>query len=300
MIIIIYYTIYRRFAPREHWWEVGRVLLKLGDVASRGFDMCLRNSCGSFAEYYGDLRRLSFSHVAWPTSIAEICGDNESTQKLRRQISNSWLMKFPSWNSQCLIFQESAGSVRFTFVPRFRTVVQINRFDSMCVFDSFPIPSCYCERLTEHCWSSPAWNLEVDESLAQIRRQCELPKTSEGCPYIVKDLIFRTSEVAFPRGESNIWGGQWNRIPPAVRACTYLSLSLYIYIYIYIIYVFLCVYIYIYIYIYSIYIYIYIERERDMCVYIYIYTHINICICQYLAACDRLPWAARIQWGDQS
>ena len=37
-------------------------------------------------------------------------------------------------------------------------------------------------------------------SLPQIRRQRELPRTSEVCPYITKDLILRTSEVSFPRG----------------------------------------------------------------------------------------------------
>ena len=37
-------------------------------------------------------------------------------------------------------------------------------------------------------------------SLPQIRRQRELPRTSEVCPYIVKDLILRTSEVFVPRG----------------------------------------------------------------------------------------------------
>ena len=36
-------------------------------------------------------------------------------------------------------------------------------------------------------------------SLPQIRRQRELPRTSEVCPYM-KDLILRTSEVVSPRG----------------------------------------------------------------------------------------------------
>ena len=37
-------------------------------------------------------------HVAGkcPTSIAEICGDDESAQQLRRAISKSWLVKFPT------------------------------------------------------------------------------------------------------------------------------------------------------------------------------------------------------------
>ena len=33
-----------------------------------------------------------------------------------------------------------------------------------------------------------------------IRRQRELPRTSEVCPYLMKDLILRTSEVVCPRG----------------------------------------------------------------------------------------------------
>ena len=36
--------------------------------------------------------------------------------------------------------------------------------------------------------------------LPQLRRQRELPRTSEVCPYIVKDLILRTSDVFVPRG----------------------------------------------------------------------------------------------------
>ena len=34
-------------------------------------------------------------------------------------------------------------------------------------------------------------------TLPQIRRQGELPRTSEVCPYIMKYLILRTSEVFF-------------------------------------------------------------------------------------------------------
>ena len=45
-------------------------------------------------------------------------------------------------------------------------------------------------------------------SLPQIRRQRKLPRTSEVCPYIVKDLILRTSEVFCPRGQGNILGSQ--------------------------------------------------------------------------------------------
>ena len=60
----------------------------LGNFASQYFDIRLRNFCGS-------LRRLSFSTIKRPTSIAEICGDDESAQKLRREIYKSWLVKFP-------------------------------------------------------------------------------------------------------------------------------------------------------------------------------------------------------------
>ena len=37
-------------------------------------------------------------------------------------------------------------------------------------------------------------------SLPQIRRQRELPRTSEVCPYKMKDLVLRTWEVFCPRG----------------------------------------------------------------------------------------------------
>ena len=43
-------------------------------------------------------------------------------------------------------------------------------------------------------------------SLPQIRRQRELPRTSEVCPYIVKDLILRTSEVFFFLGVRATFG----------------------------------------------------------------------------------------------
>ena len=49
--------------------------------------------CGSFVENCGDLRRLTLSSVQWNTSIAEICGDDESAQKLRRQMTKSWLVE---------------------------------------------------------------------------------------------------------------------------------------------------------------------------------------------------------------
>ena len=66
-----------------------------GVSQARSLTFVLRAFCGSFAENCGELRRLSFPNVKWPTRIAEICGDDESAQKLRRQISKSWLVKFP-------------------------------------------------------------------------------------------------------------------------------------------------------------------------------------------------------------
>ena len=38
---------------------------------------------------------MVISLVKWPTSIAEICADDESAQKLHRQLTKSWLVKFP-------------------------------------------------------------------------------------------------------------------------------------------------------------------------------------------------------------
>ena len=52
---------------------------------TKDFDIVLHNCCGRFAENCEDLRRLTFSHVKLPTNIAEICGDDESAQKLRRK-----------------------------------------------------------------------------------------------------------------------------------------------------------------------------------------------------------------------
>ena len=58
--------------------------------------VCLHDLCGSFAEICGD---CNFPHVKGPTSISEICGDDESAQKPHRKISKSWLAQFPtlSW-----------------------------------------------------------------------------------------------------------------------------------------------------------------------------------------------------------
>ena len=52
--------------------------------------------------------------------------------------------------------------------------------------EQFPLPLCRAA--------------DIELSLPKIRRQCELPRTSEVCPYIMKDLILRTSDVFVPRG----------------------------------------------------------------------------------------------------
>ena len=59
-----------------------------------GFDICLRNYCGSFADNCGDCHfpLQNDQHI-----IAEICGDDESAQELRGQTSRSWLVKFPMY-----------------------------------------------------------------------------------------------------------------------------------------------------------------------------------------------------------
>ena len=63
----------------------------------------------------------------------------------------------------------------------------------------YPRHTTYCMMLPTSCTTAPLvfailYNLY---SLPQIRRQRELPRTSEVCPYIVKDLIIRPSEVFF-------------------------------------------------------------------------------------------------------
>ena len=60
----------------------------LGNSASQDFAMC----CAFVVEV---LRILPCSIVKWPTSIVEICRDDESVQELRRRVSKSWLVKFP-------------------------------------------------------------------------------------------------------------------------------------------------------------------------------------------------------------
>ena len=61
---------------------------RLGNFASRVFYMFLRNCYGSFEETINAPSKVK-------KSSGEICGDDESTQQLRRHISKSWLVKFP-------------------------------------------------------------------------------------------------------------------------------------------------------------------------------------------------------------
>ena len=89
--IYIYIYIYSCYAYGRRG-IVGRSGIErqgLGGLASQDFYIFLRNLCGSFAENCGDLRRLSFSNVKIPKSFAEICGGDESAQKVRRKISES-------------------------------------------------------------------------------------------------------------------------------------------------------------------------------------------------------------------
>ena len=72
----------------------------LGSFASLDVDISLRNCCESFVGNCRELRRLSSFKVEGPTRIAEISGDDESAQKLRGKISESWLAKFPSSKSR--------------------------------------------------------------------------------------------------------------------------------------------------------------------------------------------------------
>ena len=51
--------------------------------------------CAALRKYCGESRRMSFIRVRRPTSIAEICGDDESAQRLQKNIK-SWLVKFPT------------------------------------------------------------------------------------------------------------------------------------------------------------------------------------------------------------
>ena len=58
--------------------------------------MFLHSLRDHFTENCRYLWRLPLSPVKWPTSIAEVCGDDESAQELHRQMATSWLVKFPS------------------------------------------------------------------------------------------------------------------------------------------------------------------------------------------------------------
>ena len=97
------------------------IVVRLGNFVSKDSDICLRIICGSFAENCGDSRRLSFSTVKWPTSIAEICGDEESAPKVSRKITRSWLVKFPrcGTGAPCCTARTASAS---PLAPRRRTI----------------------------------------------------------------------------------------------------------------------------------------------------------------------------------
>ena len=59
------------------------------------------------------------SFVKWPTRMAEICGDDESAPKLRRQIANSWLVKFLRLQRRLLHARDGQG------LPRGRGMITI-------------------------------------------------------------------------------------------------------------------------------------------------------------------------------
>ena len=64
----------------------------LGNLVSQESYRCL---CFCLRKFCGELWRLPCFLVTWPGSIAEIRGDNESAQKLRRKVSKSWLVRLP-------------------------------------------------------------------------------------------------------------------------------------------------------------------------------------------------------------
>ena len=63
----------------------------LGNFASKDFGIFLRNFCGHFAETVIFRCKL--------TSIAEVCGDDESAHKPHRNMPKSWLVKLPIYLS---------------------------------------------------------------------------------------------------------------------------------------------------------------------------------------------------------
>ena len=67
-------------------------LAEIGNFASQDFDICLRNLCEQLAENCG----LYFNSLEkYQQVLRRFCGDGESAQKVRRQMSESWLVKIP-------------------------------------------------------------------------------------------------------------------------------------------------------------------------------------------------------------
>ena len=76
----------RLWNPKYENLKYENGVMSLGNCASQDFDAQIS---GSFAENCGDLWRLSFYHAKWPTTIAEICADDESAQNFAHKCSNS-------------------------------------------------------------------------------------------------------------------------------------------------------------------------------------------------------------------
>ena len=51
-------------------------------------------------------------------SVAEMCGDEESKEKLRRQISNSWLMEFPCYGMLTMRWWWTEGAPHVRGFPK--------------------------------------------------------------------------------------------------------------------------------------------------------------------------------------
>ena len=73
-------------------------------ILQAGSCMCFgKVVCDGLAENWGDCQ---LSTVKSPNSIAEICGDDESTRRQCGNMSKSWLVKFPVlWKTHTLCFQ---------------------------------------------------------------------------------------------------------------------------------------------------------------------------------------------------
>ena len=74
----------------------GTSLLPSG-ISRAGSFICF---CAVYTEVWRRIAKICgdchFSNVNWATSITEICRDDESMQKLRRRMSKSRLVKFPT------------------------------------------------------------------------------------------------------------------------------------------------------------------------------------------------------------